>query len=372
MRKQRIVVKIGSSSLTNEKGEIDQQKLDDHVHALAALRKANHEVILVSSGAVAAGFRGLGYSSRPVTLKGKQAAAAIGQGLLIQTYIEKFNAFDITTALLLLTRDDLSDRKRYRNAYATMTELLDRGILPIINENDTVSIEELTFGDNDMLSALVSGFIHADQLIILTDINGIYSEDPRTNLTAVKYDFLDEITNEMIQATDSTGSKVGTGGMKSKLLAGKTATMLGVPVFIGHGKGQDKLIQVLKGNGDGTYISSHSKAPINTRRQWIAIHSEAMGRIYVDKGAEDAISNQGSSLLSAGILKINGIFEKGDVVQVYGIHELLGKGEVSCSSVELQMMIKNHCDREIVTPSIEVIHRDGWVSVQKLGRNLHE
>lgn len=371
MRRQRIVVKIGSSSLTNDKGEIDQQKLDDHVHALAALRKANHEVILVSSGAVAAGFRGLGYSSRPVTLKGKQAAAAIGQGLLIQTYIKKFNAFDITTALLLLTRDDLSDRTRYRNAYRAMTELLDRGILPIINENDTVSIEELTFGDNDMLSALVSGFIHADQLIILTDINGIYSKNPR-DLTAVKYDYLDKITNEMIQATDSTGSKVGTGGMKSKLLAAKTATMLGVPVFIGHGKGQDKLIQVLKGNGDGTYISSHSKAPINTRRQWIAIHSEAMGRIYVDKGAENAISNQGSSLLSAGILKISGTFEKGDVVQVYGMHELLGKGEVSCSSVELQMMIKNHYDREIITQSIEVIHRDGWVSVQKIGGHLHE
>ena len=171
MRRQRIVVKIGSSSLTNEKGEIDQQKLDEHVRALVALRKANHEVILVSSGAVAAGFRGLGYSSRPVTLKGKQAAAAIGQSMLIQTYIEKFSAFDITVALLLLTRDDFSDRERYRNAYATMTELLERGAIPIINENDTVSVEELTFGDNDMLSALVSGFIHADQLIILTDIN---------------------------------------------------------------------------------------------------------------------------------------------------------------------------------------------------------
>lgn len=370
MRRQRIVVKIGSSSLTNEKGGIDQQKLDEHVHALVALREANHEVILVSSGAVAAGFRGLGYSSRPVTLKGKQAAAAIGQSMLIQTYIEKFSAFDITVALLLLTRDDFSDRERYRNAYATMTELLERGAIPIINENDTVSVEELTFGDNDMLSALVSGFIHADQLIILTDINGIYNGNPRTNTKAVKYDYLDGITEEMIQDTDTTGSKVGTGGMKLKLIAAKTATMLGVPVFIGYGEGQDKLIQVLQGNGDGTYIASPSKAPINTRKQWIALHSEAMGGIYVDKGAEEAISNQGSSLLSAGILKISGTFEKGDVVQVYGMHDLLGKGEISCSSDELQRTIKSHSDREKVTPSIEVIHRDGWVSVQKIGEAL--
>ncbi|MEJ8767766.1 MULTISPECIES: glutamate 5-kinase [unclassified Oceanobacillus] len=370
MRRQRIVVKIGSSSLTNEKGEIDQQKLDEHVRALVALKEANHEVILVSSGAVAAGFRGLGYSSRPVTLKGKQAAAAIGQSMLIQTYIEKFSSFDIRVALLLLTRDDFSDRERYRNVYATMTELLERGAIPIINENDTVSVEELTFGDNDMLSALVSGFIHADQLIILTDINGIYNGNPRTNPAAVKYDYLDGITEEMIQDTDSTGSKVGTGGMKSKLIAAKTATMLGVPVFIGHGKGHDKLIQVLQGNGDGTYIASHSKAPINTRKQWIALHSEAMGRIYVDKGAEEAISNQGSSLLSAGILKISGTFEKGDVVHVYGMHDLLGKGEISCSSDELEQTIKSHSDREKVTPSIEVIHRDGWVSVEKIGEAL--
>lgn len=372
MQKQRIVVKIGSSSLTNEKGEIDQEKLGNHVDALAMLRKANHEVILVTSGAVAAGFRGLGYSSRPVTLKGRQAAAAIGQSLLIQSYLEKLSAYDITAALLLLTRDDFSNRERYRNAYATITELLDRGILPIINENDTVSIAELTFGDNDMLSALVSGFIHADQLIILTDINGIYSGNPKTDPTAYKYEFIQKISNEMIQAADSGGSKVGTGGMKSKLMAAKTATSLGIPVFIGHGKGPDKLIQVLEGNGDGTYIASHSKVPINTRKQWIALHSESTGKIYIDQGAEEAISQRGSSLLSAGVIKSSGTFEKGDVVEVYGIHDLLGKGEVSCSSVELNKEIKRYLERDIneITPSIEVIHRDGWVSKHKMGEVL--
>lgn len=367
MRRQRIVVKIGSSSLTNEKGEIDQRKLSDHVHALAALRKANQEVILVSSGAIAAGFRRLGYSSRPVTSKGKQAAAAIGQSLLIQSYMEKFSEYGITAAQLLLTRDDFSHRERYRNAYQAMTELLERGVLPIINENDTVSIRELTFGDNDMLSALVSGFIHADQLIILTDINGIYSGNPRTDPTAVKYDFLQEITADMIQATDSTGSKVGTGGMKSKLMAAKTATTIGVSVFIGHGEGPDKLIHVLNGKGDGTYIAGQANTAINMRRQWIALHSEAMGRVYIDQGAEEAISYQGSSLLSAGIVNISGTFEKGDVVEVYREREFLGKGQVSCSAAQLQEAIDRHRDRKTVTPSMEVIHRDGWVSVQKIG-----
>ena len=258
MRKKRIVVKIGSSSLTNAKGEIDHLRLDDHIHALATLRKAGYEVILVSSGAVAAGFSSLGYTSIPNTVKRKQAAAAVGQSLLIQSYIEKLSAFEIIPAQLLLTRDDFSNRERFRNAFSTITELLKRGLLPIINENDTIAINELTFGDNDMLSALVSGFVHADHLIILTDVNGLYDENPKTNDFAKRYDYLDEITDEMMAAADGSGSKFGTGGMKSKLLADKTATSLGVPVFIGIGSGKGKLMKIIQGEGDGTYISNRS------------------------------------------------------------------------------------------------------------------
>lgn len=370
MSKKRIVVKIGSSSLTNEKGEIDHRKLHDHVHALAALRKANHEVILVSSGAVAAGFRRLGYSSRPVTLKGKQAAAAVGQSLLIQSYIEKFNDHGLTPAQLLLTRSDFTDRERYKNAFATMEELIDRGIVPIINENDTVSVAELTFGDNDMLSALVSGLTHADQLIILTDINGIYSGNPRVEPNAEKYDYLDKIPDDMIAAFDSSGSKVGTGGMKSKLMAAKTATSLGVPVFIGFGQGHDKLLEVLNGNGDGTYISAPTKTPINTKKQWIALHSEIAGTIYVDKGAEEAILHHGSSLLSPGVFKVVGSFVKGNVVEVYGVNELLGKGQVSCTSDDLKLSINYRKTGSKEVRAIEVIHRDSWVEAQKMGEEL--
>ncbi|MBY7142803.1 glutamate 5-kinase [Virgibacillus sp. NKC19-3] len=362
MSKKRIVVKIGSSSLTNERGEIDQEQLYEHIHALATLRQENHDVILVTSGAVAAGFSGLGYSSRPVTIKGKQAAAAVGQGLLIQTYIEKFKEFNLSSAQLLLTRNDFSNRERYKNAFATITELLDRGVLPIINENDTVSVEELTFGDNDMLSALVSGFVHADQLIILTDINGLYDGNPRKDPLANRIDFLDDISDDKLNRTEDSGSKVGTGGMKSKLLAAKTAMTLGVPVFIGYGEGYQKLLDILQGNGDGTYIASRHSA-VNTRKQWIALHSETAGAIYVDQGAEEAILYNGKSLLPAGVFNVKGTFHKGDVVNVYGISGFLGKGEINCSSEKLKKTVEKNEDRSDVVKSAEIIHRDGWVKM---------
>ncbi|MYL47422.1 glutamate 5-kinase [Virgibacillus halodenitrificans] len=366
MSKKRIVVKIGSSSLTNECGEIDQKKLDEHVKAIAGLRVANHEVILVSSGAVAAGFPKIGYSSRPVTVKGKQAAAAVGQSLLIQTYIAKFKEFNIIPAQILLTREDFASRERYQNGFATVTELLDRGILPIINENDTVAIEELTFGDNDMLSALVSGFIHADLLIMLTDINGLYNGNPRTNPDAERYDYLEDITEEMLKETDDRGSKVGTGGMKSKLQAAKTSLSLGVSVFIGQGRGKDKLLRILAGEGDGTYISNGSLQPINTKKQWIAIHSETSGKLFIDQGAEEAILYHGGSLLPAGVFKVEGRFNIGDVVEVYGLNGLLGKGEVSCSSDDVNRAInrRNGISDKSIIPSVEVIHRNRWVNVK--------
>ena len=193
MGKKRIVVKIGSSSLTNGRGEIDRDKLVDHVNAITMLKQEGHEVLLVSSGAVAAGFKELGYPARPVTLKGKQASAALGQSLLIKSYIEEFNQRSVSVAQILLTRPDFSYQDRYKNAFDTISELVARGVVPIINENDTVSTEELKFGDNDMLSALVSGLVHADVLIILTDINGIYDANPSVNPNAVKFSSLSEI-----------------------------------------------------------------------------------------------------------------------------------------------------------------------------------
>ena len=200
--------------------------------------------LLVSSGAVAAGFRTLGYPTRPVTLKGKQAL----QLRLVKVYLFKFmrsflQNMTYLSAQVLLTRTDFSNKDRYQNAFATFSELLERSILPIINENDTVSVEELTFGDNDMLSALVSGLVHADQLIILTDINGFYDDNPNKNPNAKRIHHLSEITDDMLELAKGAGSKVGTGGMQSKLLAARTALQAGVKVFIGKGEGPDKLLK---------------------------------------------------------------------------------------------------------------------------------
>jgi len=370
MDKKRIVVKIGSSSLTNHKGEIDEVKFNDHVQAVSALRNDGHEVILVSSGAVAAGFARLGYPTRPITLKGKQASAAVGQGLLVQAYIDGFSKYEIIPAQILLTRHDFASRDRYKNAFSTLTELLERGILPIINENDTVSVEELTFGDNDMLSALVSGLVHADQLIILTDINGLYDSNPRENPVAKRIEYLEKITDEMLQFANGTGSAVGTGGMKSKLLAARTALSLGVRVFIGSGIGKDKLLTILNGDGDGTYIGNEVLSSINTKRQWIAFHSEVTGKIFVDNGAEKALLYNGKSLLPAGIYEFEGNFNKGDVVEVYGTSQLLGKGEINYSSSDLIKVMGKRSNKEITNIPVEVIHRDKWVKAEIWGEIL--
>ncbi|MEG0451053.1 MAG: glutamate 5-kinase [Lysinibacillus sp.] len=361
MERKRIVVKIGSSSLTNTKGEIDKVRLMDHVQAIAELKKQGHEVLLVSSGAVAAGFKQLGYPSRPLTVKGKQAAAAVGQSLLIQTYHALFSIYDIVPAQILLTRTDFSKKERYKNAYATFEELLERSILPIINENDTVAVDELTFGDNDMMSALVSGLIHADHLIILTDINGLYDANPSKNPNATRIDRLSEITDEMLSFADGAGSKIGTGGMESKLLAAKTALNAGVKVFIGNGNGANKLTDIIAGKGDGTYVEHDSLAVLTNNKQWIAL-TEISGKIFIDSGAEKALMQNGKSLLPAGIYKLDGEFDAGDVVEVYGENGLLGRGEILYSKQELTSAMGKRTD-ELVKYPIEVIHRDKWLKL---------
>ena len=217
-----------------------------------------------------------------------------------------------------------------------------------------------------MLSALVSGLVHADHLVILTDINGFYSENPKKNPDAKRIDFIEEITEEMLENAGDAGSSVGTGGMLSKLLAAKTALSLGVQVFIGSGKGQEKLNIILNGNGDGTYLGKESMRAVTNNKQWIALHSNVSGKIYVDEGAEEALLLNGSSLLPAGIYQIEGSFEKGDVVEVHGSHGLLGKGEVLCSSDHLQQIMgkrsKELDQQSFVT--IEVIHRNQWVKAK--------
>lgn len=352
----RIVIKIGSSSLTT-KQHLDLEKIQDHVDAIAALKNNGHEVLLVSSGAVAAGFKKLGYPSRPVTLKGKQAAAAIGQSILIQHYSDCFEHYKMQVAQILLTKDDFVKKKRFQNAYATLTELLDRGIIPIINENDTVSTDELSFGDNDMLSSLLAAHIHADYLIILTDINGLYTANPKTDPTAIKLHIIEHITEDLMNMAGESGSKVGTGGMESKLSAAKYATHNGVETFIGVGQGKEKFIHILNQNGDGTYFKKTAVQKKSIHR-WLAF-TNPKGKAYIDEGAYHAIKNEGKSLLYAGIQKFEGHFEIGDVVEVYFGNELVGRGEVEISSEQLRQLVEEKQKTEM--RSTIFIHRNYWV-----------
>jgi glutamate 5-kinase len=369
MKKQRIVVKIGSSSLTDKKGALSEQKLFDHVEALAYLKELGHEVILISSGAVAAGFGPLGYPSRPKTTAGKQAAAAVGQGLLMQGYISAFRQFGIVTGQILLTREDFYSRERFHNLFSTISELLNCGVVPIINENDSVSVEELTFGDNDMLSALVSGFLHADALIILTDIDGLYDHNPKTNKDAKKYNFLSEIRDDLIAAAGGSGSSVGTGGMKSKLLAAQKALSFGVSVFVGTGAGKEKLHDILEGKGNGTYIGPPFQSHMQMRKQWIAYHAHVAGKIEIDEGAETALLKRGKSLLPAGVTNVFGDFQAFDVVEVINQKgAMIGRGQVYYASADLKK-VKGRPSNEAKSFSInqrpEVIHRDNWVALPK-------
>lgn len=365
MRKQRIVVKIGSSSLTNDNGSLSLNKLNEHVDAIAKIKRAGNEVVLISSGAVAAGFHKLGYPTRPVTTAGKQSAAAVGQSLLMQSYGESFSRFDIVTAQMLLTRNNFKNRDQYRNIYQTLSELLHRNVLPIINENDSVSVEELTFGDNDMLSALVSGIISADFLIILTDTNGLYNKDPRMNSDAKKYNFLKEITSELMAQANESGSSVGTGGMRSKLEAAKTALSLGVKCFIGKGFGENKLLDVLNGKGDGTYIGAPTSYWVKNNKQWLALHSPTSGSLVVDKGAEEALLMKGRSLLPAGVVAVEGHFTVGNVVEIKNIAgQQIAKGEVNYSSDELLKVkgMPSEKAKNITKRTVsEVIHRDHMI-----------
>ncbi|NJP37280.1 glutamate 5-kinase [Alkalicoccus luteus] len=352
MKRKRIVIKIGSSSLTEEDGTLSPVKMAAFCHAIAGLRQKGHELLIVSSGAVAAGFRDIGYAARPTTVRARQAAAAAGQALLMQHYRFQLQHYRIIPAQLLVTRSDFSEEKHFQNLHAAIEELLSRKILPIINENDSTAVDELTFGDNDMLSALVGGALHADLLMLLTDADGVYSADPREDPEAVKYKELHTIPEELLQAPSR--STLGTGGIGTKLLASRAAADTGVEAYIGTLSSTEDLLQACEGSGSGTYIRTQSGRVMRTRRQWIAYHASASGVLFIDDGAKEAVLNRGASLLTVGISKTEGTFFRGDIVDVYAGAHKIGRGRVLVDHTELS--------GAIVESSIAV-HRDEWVSL---------
>ncbi|SEM77456.1 glutamate 5-kinase [Paenibacillus sp. OV219] len=368
---ETIVVKIGSSSLTSEEGGINKERIAFFANELASLHEAGFRVLLVTSGAIAAGFKKIGYASRPKLVHEKQAAAAVGQALLMQAYQEAFASYGtdggIGVAQILLTRADFSNRKRINNALMTIEELLHRRMIPIVNENDTVATDELKFSENDTLSALVGNLVKAKRLIILTDMDGLYTEDPRKNPNAVKIDRVDHITDDILRIAGGAGSSVGTGGMRSKIEAARIAMRGGVPVFIGRVMEPGDLMLAVKDDGKGTYFDTNEHN-LTTKKQWLGFHSMPQGRIIVDEGAEKALLLGGKSLLPAGIQAIDGDFHPGDVVEVFNAHQQsLGRGVVNYAAWQVQAVAglsTEEVRRRVEVSRIEVIHRDEWVTLR--------
>ncbi|WP_245863930.1 glutamate 5-kinase [Paenibacillus donghaensis] len=364
----RIVVKIGSSSLSGPEGGLKREAVVFFAAELAALRRDGCEVLLVTSGAVAAGFRSIGYAQRPRLLHEKQAAAAVGQVLLMQAYQEALALHGIATAQILLTRTDFCSRRAMNNAVMTVEELLRQGAIPIFNENDTVSVDELKFGDNDTLSALVANLLKASKLLVLTDMDGLYSGDPRKHPEAVRYASVEEITPEIYAVAGGAGSSVGTGGMRSKIDAAKIATRGGVPVFVGRVTEPGDLALAAAGEGRGTYFATTS-ASLPVKKQWLGFMSTPLGSIYIDDGAVEALLHGGHSLLPVGVKRIEGSFHAGDVVEVLGPDtQLLGRGIVNYDDAQLQQ-VQGLSSSQIVPKlgevhRLEVIHRDEWITLR--------
>jgi glutamate 5-kinase len=364
---KRVVIKIGSRVLTGEDSGLDETIMGSIAAQVAHLRQGGREVIIVSSGAIAAGRKELGLEERPRTIPQKQATAAVGQTRLMHAYENAFAPHGFKVGQLLLTREDLADRHRFLNARATIDTLLGYGVIPVINENDTVVVDEIKFGDNDNLSALVTNLVDAHLLMILTDIDGYFSADPRTDPDARLIPLVKKITKEVEQAACGSGSSVGTGGMATKVAAARRAGQYGVPTFMLNGKSPELIARAFAGDEVGTLFLPAVRS-LTSRKHWIAHTLRPTGRIIVDAGAKAAISNQGRSLLPSGVIQVEGAFNRGACVRVCGVDNMeFARGIVDYSHAEIRAI---HGRRSSEIEEIlgyrygdEIIHRDNLVVV---------
>jgi len=309
----RIVVKIGSRLVASQGIGLRPERIDQLAGEIAALKADRREVLLVSSGAIVSGLQKLGLTSRPKSLPVKQAAAAVGQSRLMWAYEKAFEALQQQVAQILLTHQDLADRRRFLNARHTLTTLIEFGVIPIINENDTVAVDEIRFGDNDSLAAQVAHLVDADLLVILSDVDGLFTEDPRQHTSATLIPLVTEITKDIERRAGVSSSFEGTGGMATKIHAAKKVAEYGVPTLILNGEKPGLLEATLRGGPGGTFFLPRRRR-LTSRKHWIAFTLKAKGRITVDEGAEDALIRRGKSLLASGILAVAGEFGQGDAV----------------------------------------------------------
>lgn len=335
---RRVVVKLGSSVVTTENG-LDRRMIKNLADDINTMRNMGKEFIIVSSGAIAAGVRRLGLKEGARTIPQKQAAASVGQSRLMTAYDEAFGRYGIRVGQMLLTRDDLTHRQRYLNARNTLMTLLSWGVVPVINENDTVVVDEIKLGDNDNLSALVAVMASADLLVTLTDIEGLMDCDPRVNCDACLIPVVETITPELKDLAGGTSSGVGRGGMASKLEAASKAQMSGVPMIITKGKVENVVARALSGELCGTLILP-AKEKMSARKSWIRYNLRPEGALTVDKGAARALTHGGKSLLPIGIVDVEGSFEDGAAVDIVDQNDnKIAIGLVNYSSDEMKKIV---------------------------------
>jgi glutamate 5-kinase len=364
---RRIVVKVGSSLVTNEGRGIDAEAIGQWCRQLAVLAREGREMVMVSSGAIAEGMKRLGWAQRPVELDRLQAAAAVGQMGLAQMYETQLRAQGLGSAQVLLTHADLADRERYLNARSTLLTLLSLRIIPVINENDTVVTDEIKFGDNDTLGALVANLIDADLLVILTDQRGLYTADPRKDPNATLLTTARAGDPTLEAMAGGAGSAIGRGGMLTKVLAAKRAAGSGASTVIAWGREPDALLRLAEGQAIGSWLLADT-AKLTARKQWMADHLQLRGALVVDAGAEQKLREAGKSLLPIGIVEVHGEFQRGDVVAVRNqAGGDIARGLANYASPEARL-IARHASSDIArllgySAEPEMIHRDNLVLI---------
>ena len=362
---RRIVVKVGSSLVTNEGRGIDAEAVGNWCRQLAALAAQGRELVMVSSGAVAEGMKRLGWRTRPTELHELQAAAAVGQMGLAQMYETQLSRFGMGSAQVLLTHADLADRERYLNARSTLLTLLRLQVIPVINENDTVVNDEIKFGDNDTLGALVANLVEADALVILTDQRGLYSADPRQHPDARFIAQAQAGDPALEQMAGGAGSSIGRGGMLTKILAAKRAAGSGASTVIAWGREPDVLLRLAAGEAIGTALLAGTPK-LAARKQWMADHLQLRGSVRVDAGAVLKLRDEGKSLLPIGVIEVEGEFHRGDVIAVLSVAGTeIARGLANYSSGEARLIARKPSSQIVgllgYANEQELIHRDNMV-----------
>ncbi len=362
---KRWVVKIGSALLTNDGKGLDAEAIAGWVKQMAELRLRGIELVLVSSGAVAAGMRRLGWAARPTEIHQLQAAAAVGQMSLIQNYEVEFQRYGLLTAQVLLDHDDLSSRQRYLNARSTLKTLIGFNVIPVINENDTVTTEEIRFGDNDTLGALVANLLEADLLVILTDQKGMYDSDPRNNPNAQLLSEIAAGDSRLEQMAGGTGGALGRGGMITKVRAARVAARSGADTVIVGGRFENALLRIAAGENLGTFLWAEQQ-PQAARKRWISGQLQTRGTIVLDDGAARVVREQGKSILPVGVKEVRGDFTRGDMVICEDLNgKEIARGLINYHADEARKIIGKPSSQifEILgyEDDNELIHRDNLV-----------